>query len=166
MGDEDDMSLRQHLVDEFGDAVLQDDVQSVMETNEDDDLTSDAHDDEGPIDFSMPDNTHVVSSSSSSSSSDEDDEESDDEGRGETNPLRRIIQKNETQPKFPTVDVSEVRILPPLKIVAESEDRKSFKVEVATPRGVVKIPMRVSLFTPKQDGNYIVLKADAAEVLQ
>jgi hypothetical protein len=64
------------------------------------------------------------------------------------------------------VDVSEVRLLPPLKIIAESEDRKSFKIEIVTPRGVVNIPIRVSLFTLKQDGNYIVLKADAAEILQ
>jgi hypothetical protein len=70
------------------------------------------------------------------------------------------------KPTFPAVDVSEVRLLPPLKIVDESEDRKTFKVEVVTPRGVVHIPMRVSLFTPKQDGSYIVLKADAIEVLQ
>jgi hypothetical protein len=62
--------------------------------------------------------------------------------------------------------VSEVRLLPELKIVEESEDGRTFKIEVASPRGVVRIPMRVSLFTPKQDGNYVVLKADAAEVLQ
>ncbi len=70
------------------------------------------------------------------------------------------------KPSFPKIDVSEIRVLPPMKIVGESEDRKSFKIEVASPRGTATIPMKVSLFTPQQDGSYTVLKADAVEVLQ
>lgn len=62
--------------------------------------------------------------------------------------------------------MSEIKVLPPLKIVGESEDRKTFKIEVNSPRGPATIPMKVSLFTPKQDGNYTVMKADAVEILQ
>jgi hypothetical protein len=57
-------------------------------------------------------------------------------------------------------------MLPPLTIIDESEDGRTFKVEVVSPRGRLNIPMRVSLFTPKSDGSYVILKADAIEVLQ
>jgi hypothetical protein len=56
--------------------------------------------------------------------------------------------------------------MPPLKIVAESEDRKLYKVEVASPRGLLTIPMKVDLFTPLQNGNLTVLRADAIEILE
>lgn len=56
--------------------------------------------------------------------------------------------------------------MPQLKIVAESEDRKLYKIEVASPRGVLTIPMRVDLFTPLQNGNLTVLRADAITILE
>jgi hypothetical protein len=62
--------------------------------------------------------------------------------------------------------VSETKLLPPLTIVAESEDRKHYKIEIQTPRGVTHIPMRTSLFTPLQNGNLTVLRADIVEILE
>jgi hypothetical protein len=62
--------------------------------------------------------------------------------------------------------VSASRLLPPLKIVGESEDGRSYKIEVATPFGIANIPMRISLFTPLQNGNLTVLKADTADILE
>jgi hypothetical protein len=70
------------------------------------------------------------------------------------------------QPTFPTIDVSESRLLPPLTIVAESEDRKMYKIEIMTPRGLAHILMRTTLFTPLQNGNLTVLRADAIEILE
>jgi hypothetical protein len=69
-------------------------------------------------------------------------------------------------PHFPTIDVSETKLMPPLKIVAESEDRKLYKMEVASPRGLLTIPKKVDLFTPLQNGNLTVLRTDAIEILE
>jgi hypothetical protein len=91
-GDEDDMSLRQHLVDECGDAVLQDDEQSVMDTQDGDEVTSEiAPDDDIPLDFSTTRNAHAVSSSSSD---DDDDEEDEEENHDDENPLHRLTKQN------------------------------------------------------------------------
>lgn len=49
---------------------------------------------------------------------------------------------------------------------AESEDRKLYRVEVASPRGLLSVPMRVSLFPPLQNGNLTVLRADVVEILE
>jgi hypothetical protein len=94
-GDEDDMSLRQQLVDQFGDEILEDDEQSRMDTSEHEDVGDDVIPDDSPLDFSVPRRHNVSSSSSSdSSSSSSDDEDEPTNAQTETNPLRRIIQKN------------------------------------------------------------------------
>jgi hypothetical protein len=64
------------------------------------------------------------------------------------------------------VDVSACKVLPPLKIVAESEDQRTYKVEVQTPFGKAQIPMRTALFTPLQNGNLTVQKADVVDILE
>ncbi len=69
-------------------------------------------------------------------------------------------------PTFPSIDVSASKLLPPLKIVEESEDGRMYKIEVQTPRGVAQIPMRISLFTPLQNGNLTVQKADLVDILE
>jgi hypothetical protein len=62
--------------------------------------------------------------------------------------------------------VSGTSLLPALTIVAESEDRKLYKIQVASPRGLLTIPMKTDLFTPTQDGNLTVLRVDAIEILE
>ncbi len=68
--------------------------------------------------------------------------------------------------KFPTVNTSECKLLPPLTIVDESNDGKLYNVEIHTPKGKALIPMRTVWFTPQSDGNPTVLKADAINVLE
>jgi hypothetical protein len=58
------------------------------------------------------------------------------------------------------------KLLPPLKIVEESEDQRSYKIELSTPFGVTHVMMRSSLFTPLQNGGLTVLKADVVDVLE
>jgi hypothetical protein len=69
-------------------------------------------------------------------------------------------------PRFPTIDVSGSPLIPALKIVAESEDRKLYKIEVISPRGILTVPMKVDLFTPLQDGNLTIMRADAVTILE
>lgn len=69
-------------------------------------------------------------------------------------------------PTFPTINVRETKLLPALTITAESEDRKLYKIEVASPRGLLSIPMKQSLFTPLHNGNLTVLRADAIKILE
>jgi hypothetical protein len=56
--------------------------------------------------------------------------------------------------------------LPPLTIVDESEDGRLYKVEVISPKGPVYITVKTSAFTPLQNGNLTVLRADAYDVLE
>jgi hypothetical protein len=72
----------------------------------------------------------------------------------------------QVEPTFPSIDVSSSPLLPPLQIVAESDDRRMYKVRVVTPFGPAEIPMRISLFTPLQNGNLTVQKADAVDILE
>jgi hypothetical protein len=72
----------------------------------------------------------------------------------------------QTAPVFPTIDVSVSKLVPPLKIVAESEDQRSYKIELMTPFGVTQVMMRSSLFTPLQNGNLTIMKADVVNVLE
>lgn len=53
-----------------------------------------------------------------------------------------------------------------MKIVAESDDGRMYKMEIVTPRGVAHIPMKMSSFTPLQNGNLTVLKADVVDILE
>jgi hypothetical protein len=56
--------------------------------------------------------------------------------------------------------------LPPLTIVDESEDGKHYKVEVISPRGPVFITVKTDVFTPLQNGNLTILRADVVDVLE
>jgi hypothetical protein len=67
---------------------------------------------------------------------------------------------------FPTVNTSESKLLPPLKIVDESEDGKLYNIEINTPKGKATVPMKTAWFTPQSDGNLTVLRADVADVLE
>jgi hypothetical protein len=67
---------------------------------------------------------------------------------------------------YPSVDVSEARLVPPLRIIARSTDQKTYKVIAEHPSGDVTILVRDLLFTPTQDGNFTVLKADAVDFLE
>jgi hypothetical protein len=67
---------------------------------------------------------------------------------------------------YPAIDVSEVTLLPPMQIVARSDDQKLYKVLVSHPLGELTILVKDSTLTPKQDGSFVVLKADAIDVLQ
>jgi hypothetical protein len=53
-----------------------------------------------------------------------------------------------------------------LTIVDESEDGRLYKVEVISPRGPVFITVKASSFTPLQNGNLTVMKADTIDVLE
>jgi hypothetical protein len=75
-------------------------------------------------------------------------------------------QPTPAAPRFPTIDVNGSTLIPALKIVAESEDRKLYKIKVASPRGLLTVPMKVELFTPLQDGNLTVMRADAVKILE
>jgi hypothetical protein len=186
-------SLEDELRSQFGSDVLvandEDDHVASSEIPEDqppeDEAMDEAYEDEeetgtygnfgdlGPIDLTAP-NAHSLS--------DSDDDQPE-------NPLRRLIQpvskeiqndftafrfhkrscltlQKPTAQRFPTINVSESPLLPALTIVAESEDGKLYKVQAASPRGIVTVPMKVDLFTPLQDGNLTVLRADAVTVLE
>jgi hypothetical protein len=82
-GDGDDLSLRQELVDRFGDDVLNDDTSAMEEDGGD---NSELATEDGPLDFSATGTNHAVSSSSG------DDDEDEEEEEPETNPLRRLIK--------------------------------------------------------------------------
>jgi hypothetical protein len=69
-------------------------------------------------------------------------------------------------PRFPAVDVTASSLLPPLTIVDESEDGKLYKLEVTSPRGPVFITVKTDLFTPLQNGNLTVMKADTVDILE
>jgi hypothetical protein len=82
--EDDGESLRRELIDQFGDAVMEDDPPSTEDGfGETDSLMPD--EDEGPIDFS------TTAAQAISSSSEDEDEEEEEETR-ETNPLRRLIK--------------------------------------------------------------------------
>jgi hypothetical protein len=70
------------------------------------------------------------------------------------------------KPNFPKINTSESPLLPPLSIVAESNDGKMYKIAVDTPRGNTEILVRTSVFTPQSDGNLTVLKADVVDILE
>lgn len=63
------------------------------------------------------------------------------------------------------MDVSEARVLPPLQIISRSLDHKFYKVLVEHPSGEFTIVVRDSLFTPKNDGNFTILKADVVDFM-
>jgi hypothetical protein len=67
---------------------------------------------------------------------------------------------------YPAVDVSETPLLPPLRIVSLSLDRKTYKVVAEHQSGEVTILVKDSLFTPKQDGSVTILKADVVDILE
>jgi hypothetical protein len=69
-------------------------------------------------------------------------------------------------PRFPTVDVSASPLLPPLTIVDESEDGKFYKIEVTSPKGPVFVTVKSDSFTPLQNGQLTVQKADAIDILE
>jgi hypothetical protein len=62
--------------------------------------------------------------------------------------------------------VSEVKLLPPLRIKARSNDQKFYKVVASHPQGNVTIVVRDSLLTPAQGEGYTVQKADAIDILE
>jgi hypothetical protein len=64
------------------------------------------------------------------------------------------------------VDVSEVKVLPKLRIMAVSDDRKLYQVVAEHPAGDVTILVKDALFTPTNDGNFTVLRADVVDILQ
>ncbi len=76
-----------------------------------------------------------------------------------------IIQKN-AEATYPAVDVSEARVLPKLRIMAISEDRKIYQVIAEHPSGDVTILVKDALFTPKADGSFTVLKADVVDFIK
>jgi hypothetical protein len=63
------------------------------------------------------------------------------------------------------VDVTKAMVLPKLRIVAISDDRKLYKVIAEHPQGEVTILVKDASFTPKSDGGFTVLKADAVDIL-
>jgi hypothetical protein len=64
------------------------------------------------------------------------------------------------------IDVTASSLLPPLTIVDESEDGRLYKVEVTSPKGPVYITVKTSSFTPLQNGNLTVMKADVVDLLE
>ncbi len=66
---------------------------------------------------------------------------------------------------YPKIDVSEALVVPPLRIISRSLDYKMYKIIAEHEAGDVTIIVRDSLLTPKQDGSYTVLKADAIDIL-
>lgn len=67
---------------------------------------------------------------------------------------------------YPAIDTSEISLLPPMHIVARSADHKLYKVMVKHPKATVAILVKDAMFTPKSDGNFTVLRADAIDFLQ
>jgi hypothetical protein len=53
-----------------------------------------------------------------------------------------------------------------MHIVARSADHKLYKVMVKHPKATVAILVKDAMFTPKSDGNFTVLRADAIDFLQ